>query len=50
VAGPALSEDDALRVVRDGAVAAVTWTRAGRTCVIVASGVDAEVLARLAVW
>jgi anti-sigma factor RsiW len=50
VAGPALSRDEALRVVRaDGAVA-VTWTRAGRTCVIAASGGDADALARLAVW
>jgi hypothetical protein len=50
VAGPALSSDEALRVVRDGGVAAVTWTRAGRTCVIAARGGDAEALARLAVW
>jgi anti-sigma factor RsiW len=51
VSGPALSRDGALRAVRgDGGVAAVTWTRGGRTCVIAASGVDREVLARLAVW
>jgi anti-sigma factor RsiW len=51
VAGPALSEDGALRTVRGpGRVVAVTWTRGGRTCVIAGSGVDADVLARLAVW
>jgi anti-sigma factor RsiW len=51
VAGPALDDVGALRAVRgDGDVAAVTWTRHGRTCVIAGSGVDAEVLARLAVW
>jgi hypothetical protein len=51
VAGPALSPEGSLRKVRgdDGQVA-VTWTRRGRTCVIAASGVDADVLARLAVW
>ena len=51
VAGPALSPEDALRSVRgpDGVVA-VTWTRHGRTCVIAASGGDADALARLAVW
>lgn len=51
VAGPALSEEDALRVVRgEDDVVAVTWTRAGRTCVIVAAGGDADALAKLAVW
>ena len=50
VAGPALSEDGALRVVRAGDTAAVTWTRHGRTCVIAAAGVDSETLAKLAVW
>jgi anti-sigma factor RsiW len=50
VAGPALSRDGALRAVRDDGVVAVTWTRGGRTCVIAASGVDADALARLAVW
>jgi len=49
VAGPALSDDSALRTVRDGSLSAVTWTRDGRTCVIVGTG-DPEVLARLAVW
>jgi anti-sigma factor RsiW len=50
VAGPALSEHDALRTVRAGDVVAVTWTRDGRTCVIAAVGADPEALARLAVW
>ena len=50
VAGPALSAEEALRVVRDDGVVAVTWTRDGRTCVIAADGGDARVLARLAVW
>ena len=36
VAGPALSAEEALRVVRDDGVVAVTWTRDGRTCVIAA--------------
>ena len=51
VAGPALAKDGALRVVRgaDGVVS-VTWTRRGRTCIIAASGGDADALARLAVW
>ena len=51
VAGPALSSEEALRSVRgsDGVVA-VTWTRHGRTCIIAASGGDADALARLAVW
>jgi anti-sigma factor RsiW len=51
VAGPALDDVGELRAVRrDGDVAAVTWTRQGRTCVIVSAGVSADVLARLAVW
>ena len=50
VAGPALSPEEALRVVRDDGLVAVTWTRDGRTCVIAASGGDAKALARLAVW
>jgi hypothetical protein len=50
VSGPALSDDGALRSLRDDGVVAVTWTRAGHTCVIAAAGVDAHVLARLAVW
>ena len=51
VAGPALSAEDALRAVRGPtACVAVTWTRHGRTCVIAASGGDADALARLAVW
>jgi anti-sigma factor RsiW len=50
VAGPALSREEALRVVRDDGVVAVTWTRAGQTCVIAARGGDADALARLAVW
>ena len=51
VAGPPLDDAGALRAVNgDGDVVAVTWTRRGRTCVIAGSGVDAEVLARLAVW
>jgi anti-sigma factor RsiW len=51
VAGPALSDDEALRAVRgkDGVVA-VTWTRRGRTCVIASVGGDSRSLARLAVW
>jgi anti-sigma factor RsiW len=50
VAGPALS-DEALRSVRgDDGVVAVTWTRAGLTCVIAATDVGARDLARLAVW
>jgi hypothetical protein len=50
VAGPALSDDEQLRELRDGDQVAVTWTRNGRTCIIVASGGDAAALARLAVW
>lgn len=50
VSGPALSDEGALRTVRDGERVAVTWTRDGRTCVIVAAGVDPDVLGRLAVW
>jgi anti-sigma factor RsiW len=51
VAGPALDDDGELHAVRGpGDVVAVTWTRSGRTCVIAASGVGADVLARLAVW
>jgi anti-sigma factor RsiW len=51
VAGPALSDEEALRAVRgEDGVVAVTWTRHGRTCIIAASGGDAEDLARLAVW
>lgn len=51
VAGPALSDDEALRELRgrDGVVA-VTWTRDGRTCIIAAVGGEPEALARLAVW
>jgi hypothetical protein len=49
VAGPALSDSEALRAVRgdDGAVG-VTWTRLGRTCVIASAGGDPGALARLA--
>jgi GTPase SAR1 family protein len=51
VAGAALSKDGALRAIRGADdVVAVTWTRRGRTCVIAAAGVDADVLASLAVW
>ena len=50
VDGPALSDDGSLRVLRSGGQVAVTWTRAGRTCVIVGVGADADALARLAVW
>ena len=51
VAGPALSDEAALRSVRGGdGLVAVTWTRRGLTCVIAAVGGDAESLARLAVW
>lgn len=51
VSGPALDDAGALRTVRGGdGIVAVTWTRDGRTCVIAASGVDASVLAKLAVW
>jgi anti-sigma factor RsiW len=49
VSGPALSDDGALKTVRDGDRMAVTWTRRGRTCVI-AGPVDPETLAKLAVW
>jgi hypothetical protein len=51
VAGPALSDDKALRELRgrDGLVA-VTWTRDGRTCIIAAVGGEPGALARLAVW
>jgi anti-sigma factor RsiW len=50
VAGPALSEDEALRTVRADGQVAVTWTRQGRTCIIAAPGGDVGALARLAVW
>jgi anti-sigma factor RsiW len=51
VAGAALDGGGKLRVVQgDEDLVAVTWTRDGRTCMIIASGVSAEVLARLAVW
>jgi anti-sigma factor ChrR (cupin superfamily) len=50
VAGPALSGDERLREIRDGDRVAVTWTRDGLTCIIVARGGDAAALARLAVW
>ena len=50
VAGPALSDQAALRSISGDGVVAVTWTRRGRTCVIAAVGGDAESLARLAVW
>ena len=51
VAGPALDDIGKLRAVRGGGdLVAVTWTRRGRTCMIIGSGVDADVLARLAVW
>ena len=50
VAGPALSSEAAVREVRGDDVVAVTWTRAGRTCVIAATDGDARGLARLAVW
>jgi anti-sigma factor RsiW len=51
VAGPALSKDGELKTLRgSGGVVAVTWTRRGRTCVIAGSRVDADALARLAVW
>jgi anti-sigma factor RsiW len=50
VAGPALSDSEALRAVRgEDGVVAVTWNRGGRTCVIVSAGGDARGLARLAV-
>jgi anti-sigma factor RsiW len=51
VAGPALDDVGSLRSVRGpGDVVAVTWTRRGRTCIIVGQGVDPGALARLAVW
>ena len=51
VAGQALDDIGKLRAVRGGDdLVAVTWTRRGRTCMIIGSGVDAGVLARLAVW
>jgi anti-sigma factor RsiW len=50
VAGPALADDGELRAVRDGDQVAVTWTRDGRTCLIVADGADPKALAKLAVW
>jgi len=48
VAGPALEEGELRSLRGPGDQVAVTWTRRGRTCVIVGS--DASVLARLAVW
>jgi anti-sigma factor RsiW len=51
VAGPALDDVGELRALHgDGDLVAVTWTRHGRTCMIIGSGVDADVLAHLAVW
>jgi anti-sigma factor RsiW len=50
VEGPALSKERALRSVRQDGLVAVTWTRSGRTCVIVGSDVDADALAKMAVW
>ena len=51
VAGPAIDDVGALRAVRgDRDLVAVTWTRRGRTCLIIGSGADADALARLAVW
>lgn len=51
VAGPAIDDVGELRAVRgDRDLVAVTWTRRGRTCMIIGSGVDADTLARLAVW
>jgi anti-sigma factor RsiW len=51
VAGPALESSEELRrITEPGDRVAVTWTRRGRTCVIVGRGVDAAVLAKLAVW
>jgi anti-sigma factor RsiW len=51
VAGPALDDVGSLRSMRGpGDQVAVTWTRRGRTCVIVGSGVDPGVLSKLAVW
>ena len=50
VSGPALGGDELRRLDLPDGRAAVTWTRRGRTCVIAASGVDADVLAKLAVW
>ena len=51
VAGPALDDVGELRVVRgEDDLVAVMWTQHGRTCMIVGSGVDADALARLAVW
>ena len=51
VSGPALDDVGELRAVRgDRDLVAVTWTRRGRTCMIIGSGVDADALARLAVW
>jgi hypothetical protein len=50
IAGPPL-EKGALRALHGpGDQIAVTWTRSGRTCVIVGSGVGAQALARMAVW
>jgi hypothetical protein len=50
VAGPPLEKGDLRQLRGPGDQVAVTWTRSGRTCVIVGSGVDPEALARLAVW
>jgi hypothetical protein len=51
VSGPALEDVGKLRSLHGpGDQVAVTWTRSGRTCVIVGSRVDPGALARLAVW
>ncbi|HWM07894.1 MAG TPA: hypothetical protein VNO82_01065 [Solirubrobacteraceae bacterium] len=50
VSGEALSDEAALRAIREGDIVAVTWTRRGHTCIIAAPGGDADALARLAVW
>ena len=51
VAGPAIDDVGELRAVRgDRDLVAVTWTRHGRTCMIIGSGADADALARLAAW
>jgi hypothetical protein len=49
VSGPALEEGELRTLRAPGGQAAVTWTRHGRTCII-AGAVDAETLAKLAVW
>jgi hypothetical protein len=51
VARPAVEPTPHLHAVEAPAGrAAITWTRRGRTCLIVATGLDPQALAALAVW